>query len=142
MRGTSHKMLKNPDWRKNEFRCTLLHKSLFIYTFYFIYVLVIANQHTDIQIRQCYECYWVMSMTDYGTMFAGNADASCPDADSDATYLIWIQFMLILILIYVSELCPWAVMNIFYRPVDMYDTKLSSIFQTLNSACTRWNFTA
>ena len=58
-------------------------------------------------------------MNDYETMFAGNADASCPDSDSDATYLIWIQIILILILIYVSELCPWAVMNIFYRPVDM-----------------------
>ena len=46
-------------------------------------------------------------------MLAGYADpdASYPDADPDATLIIWIQVMLILMLIYVSELCPCAVMK-------------------------------
>ena len=47
--------------------------------------LEIANQCTNIQIRQCYECFWGMSMNDNEEMFAGNAYASCPDADPDAT---------------------------------------------------------
>ena len=43
-------------------------------------------------------------------MFAGYADpdAGYPDADPDAT-LIWIQVVLILMLVYVSELCSSAV---------------------------------
>ena len=39
--------------------------------------------------------------------------------------------MLILMLIKVSELCPCVVMNIYHKSIDMYDTKLSSIFHTL-----------
>ena len=60
---------------------------LYTYTFYYRYFLEIANQCTDIQIRQCYECLWgtCMSMNDNEEMFAGNAYASCSDADPDAT---------------------------------------------------------
>ena len=44
-------------------------------------------QHTDMQIRQCYECLWGISMNANEEMIAGYADldASYPDAGPDAT---------------------------------------------------------
>ena len=47
----------------------------------------LANRHTDMQIKQCFEWYWGLSMNANEEMFAGNADAdaSDPDADLDAT---------------------------------------------------------
>ena len=46
-----------------------------------------GNQHTDIQIWQCYDCWWGMSLNANEEMLAGYADpdASYPDADPDAT---------------------------------------------------------
>ena len=52
--------------------------SLFICTYYSI-----ANQHTYIPIRQCFE--WGMSMNDSEEMLADNAVANYLDADLDAT---------------------------------------------------------
>ena len=40
-----------------------------------------ANQHTDMQIRQCVECLLGMSMNANEKLLAGNADANNPDAD-------------------------------------------------------------
>ena len=50
-------------------------------------ILKKGNQHTDMQIRQCYECLWGMSVNANEEMLAGYADpdASYPDADPDAT---------------------------------------------------------
>ena len=44
-------------------------------------------QHTDMQIRQCNECLWGISMNANEEMLAGYADpdASYHDADPDAT---------------------------------------------------------
>ena len=46
-----------------------------------------GNQHTDLQIRQFYECEWGISMKANEEMLAGYADpdAGYPDADPDAT---------------------------------------------------------
>ena len=56
----------------------MFYISLFICTYYSI-----ANQHTYIPIRQCFE--WGMSMNDSEEMLADNADANYLDADLDAT---------------------------------------------------------
>ena len=60
---------------------------MFIYTVYSIVLLKLANQHTDMQIRQCFECLWGMSVNANEEMLAGYADpdAVYPDADPDAT---------------------------------------------------------
>ena len=41
-----------------------------------------GNQHADMQIRQCYECLWGMSLNANEEMLAGYADpdAGYPDA--------------------------------------------------------------
>ena len=46
-----------------------------------------GNQHTDMQIRHCFECQWGMSVNAIEEMLAGYADpdAGYPDADPDAT---------------------------------------------------------
>ena len=45
----------------------------------------ITNQQTDMQIRQCFECLWGLSLNANEEMLAGNVDASYPDTDPDAT---------------------------------------------------------
>ena len=45
----------------------------------------IENQHTDMQIRQCFEFWWGLIINANVEMLTGNADASYPDADPDAT---------------------------------------------------------
>ena len=44
------------------------------------------NQHTDMQIRQCFECLWGLSMNANKEMLAGYAypDGGYYDADPDA----------------------------------------------------------
>ena len=59
-----------------------------LYIFVFINICKTkGNQHTDMQIRQCYECLWGKSVNANKEMLAGyaNPDAGYPDADPDAT---------------------------------------------------------
>ena len=46
-----------------------------------------GNQHTDMQIRQCYECLWGMWLNANEEMLAGYADrdAGYPEIDPDAS---------------------------------------------------------
>ena len=60
---------------------------MFIYTLYSIVLFEIANQHTDMQIRQHFECQWGMSLNANEEMLALNSEAvaSYSDSDPDAT---------------------------------------------------------
>ena len=51
-----------------------VHLNIIVYS---IIMLKKGNQHTDMQIRQCYECLWDISMKANEEMLAGYAD---PDA--------------------------------------------------------------
>ena len=60
---------------------TLMCLYFFVQTYmYFIALLKIANQHTDMQIRQCYECWWGRYMHAYEEMLAGYAGPDAADS--------------------------------------------------------------
>ena len=60
---------------------------LWLHKDYIIIMFKKGNQHTNMQIRHCFECQWGMSMNANKEMLAGYADpdAGYPDADPDAT---------------------------------------------------------
>ena len=48
-------------------------------------VCELSIQHIDLQIRQCFECLWGMSINANEETLDSNTDASYPDAIPDAT---------------------------------------------------------
>ena len=65
----------------------ILYFFVYIYFILFNSFVKIVNKHTDMQIMQCFECQWGISMIANEEMLPGYADpdAGYPEADSDAT---------------------------------------------------------
>ena len=82
--------------------------SLLIYTLYSNILLKLAYQHPDMKIRQCFESLWCMSMNPNEELPAGYVVASYLYAFLKLLNLN-IQVRLILMLIYASNVCSYAV---------------------------------